>query len=595
MSARYTRGIRAFAGLCFAASFLHGQTATPLAIVTSSLPSASVGTSYNQQLLTTGGLCTGAGTASSSLDSGTLPPGIKVTSPASPTSPTIPASAEQWYLQGAPSASGTFNFTVHVHWDHVQVSPFDHIGTCHEDASKSLTLVVQSNSGGGNPGGPGNPTLAVDRAQITTTYHIGTFPPGADTVNVTSTGDAAAITAQSATDFGSWLSVTAQSTTTGAALSIAYNVSGLAQGNYTGRVTVSTGGVVALTIPVTLQVVVDPNVQLQATPSALVFSAVPGGPDPPAQSITVTVAGLSRLFEATVSAPPNGKWLTVTPSAAATKATLTVAVTAKDLAAAVYNGTLTLAVGGIPNSVVTIPVTFTIQAPPQKPTISAGGVINAAGAGNAIAPGTWVSLFGTALSSTTRAWRDTDFVNGRLPTALDGVSVTIDGKSAAVAFISPGQINVLAADDTVTGLVPVQVKNAVATGDSVLALQQTAAPALFQALPSRYVAGVNANGSNLTAARAGDTIVLFGTGFGATQPPISATALVPAPLPLAHPEQFLVRIGGLDAAIAYAGLISPGVYQFNVVVPQVPAGDQLVVAELHGLLTQSGLLLTIQP
>jgi uncharacterized protein (TIGR03437 family) len=240
-------------------------------------------------------------------------------------------------------------------------------------------------------------------------------------------------------------------------------------------------------------------------------------------------------------------------------------------------------------------VTFTIQAPAQKPTISAGGVINAAGAGNAIAPGTWVSIFGTALSSTTRPWRDADFVNGRLPTALDGVSVTIDGKSAAVAFISPGQINVLAADDTVTGLVPVQVKNAVATGDSVLALQQTAAPALFQALPSRYVAGVNANGSNLTAARAGDTIVLFGTGFGATQPPISATALVPAPLLLAHPEEFFVRIGGLDATIAYAGLISPGVYQFNIVVPQVAAGDQLVVAELQGLLTQSGVLLTIQP
>jgi uncharacterized protein (TIGR03437 family) len=596
MSARYTRGILAVAGLCIAASFLRAQTGTPLAIAINSLPSASVGTSYNQQLFTTGGLCTGAGTASSSLDSGALPPGILVTSPASPTSPTIPASAEQWYLQGVPSAAGTFSFTVHVRWTHVRSSPFDPNLDCHEDAVKSLTLVVQSNSGGGNPGGPGNPTLAVDRAQINTTYHIGTFPPGTDTVNVTSTGDAVAITAQSVTDSGvPWLSVTAQSATTPAVLSIAYNVSGLAQGNYTGRVTVSTGGVVALTIPVTLQVVVDSNVQLQATPSALVFSAVPGGPDPLAQTVTVTVVGLSRLFEATVSAPPNGKWLTVTPSAAATKATLTVAVTAKDLAAAVYNGTVTLAVGGIPNSVVTIPVTFTIQAPAQKPTISAGGVINAAGAGNAIAPGTWVSIFGTALSSTTRPWRDTDIVSGRLPTALDGVSVTIDGKSAAVAFISPGQINVLAADDTVTGLVPVQVKNAVATGDSVLALQQTAAPALFQALPSRYVAGVNANGSNLTAARAGDTIVLFGTGFGATQPPISATALVPAPLLLAHPEEFFVRIGGLDATIAYAGLISPGVYQFNIVVPQVAAGDQLVVAELQGLLTQSGVLLTIQP
>ena len=93
----------------------------------------------------------------------------------------------------------------------------------------------------------------------------------------------------------------------------------------------------------------------------------------------------------------------------------------------------------------------------------------------------------------------------------------------------------------------------------------------------------------------GETIVLYGTGFGATQPATSATAPVPAALPLARLQDLSVRIGGLDAAIAYAGLISPGVYQFNVVVPQVGAGDQSVVAELRGLLTQSNLLLTIQP
>jgi uncharacterized protein (TIGR03437 family) len=267
-----------------------------------------------------------------------------------------------------------------------------------------------------------------------------------------------------------------------------------------------------------------------------------------------------------------------------------------------------MAVGGLPNSSITIPVTFTIQAPAQRPTISAGGVVDAAGGRPAIAPGTWVSLFGTAFSATSRPWRDADFVSGRLPTSLDGVSVTIDGKSAAIAFISPTQINVLAADDTITGLVPVVVKNTVGTSDSVLALEQTAAPALFEFAGGKYAAAVHVDGSYIaspalvqqqgltggTPAHVGETIVLFGTGFGATQPPISATALVTAPLPLAHPEEFSLRIGGLDATIAYAGLISPGLYQFNVVVPKVAAGDQPVVAELRGLLSQSALLLTIQ-
>ena len=590
MTARYTRGILAVAGLFTAAPLLHAQTAPPLQIVTDSLPLASVGAAYNQQLITSGGVCSSIGAVSSTIDSGALPPGLFVTSP--------PAT-EQWSIQGTPTAAGNFNFTVHVRWTHARVSPFDH--DCVDEAVKALTLAVQA-----------NPTLAADRPQLTTTYHTGHFPPIADSVQVTAAGGAAvAIAVQSATDSGGlWLSVMAQSAATPAALTISYSVSGLAAGTYTGRVIVTTGGLAALTIPVTLVVVTDTNIPLQATPSPLAFSAIAGGPDPPGQSLKVTVAGDNVIFQASVSAaPPNGKWLTVTPSAAATPATLTVAVTAKDLAAGPYNGTLTLSVGGIPNSSLTIPVTFTIQAP-GKPTIAAGGVVNAAGLGSAIAPGTWVTLYGTSLSATTRAWRDADFSNGLLPTSLDGISVTIDGKPAAVYFISPLQINVLAPDDTTTGPVPVQAKNAQGTSDSVLVPQQTAAPALFQlrAANANYAAGTHADGSLLagpaliqqgfkgSAARAGETIVLFGTGFGVTQPPISATALVPAPyLPLAHPEDLHVRIGGFDAVIAFAGLISPGVYQFNVVVPPLAAGDQSVVAQLRDLLTQTDLLLTIQP
>src|ERR1035438_7135440 len=434
MTARYTRGILAVAGLCTAASFLHAQTAPSLQIVTDTLPPASVGAAYNQQLITTGGVCSSVGSASSTIDSGALPPGLSVTSP---------PSTEQWSIQGTPSAAGNFNFTVHLTWIHAQVSPFDH--NCRDDAVKALTVTVQPNQ-----------TLAVDRPQLPTTYHTGHFPPAADTVQLTaSSGPAVTFALQSVTDSGGpWLSATAQRFSTPAALTIGYLVTGLGPGTYTGRVMVTTGGLAALTIPVTLLVVTDASIQLQGTPSPLVFSAVAGGPDPPGQSLKVTVAGDNVIFQASVSAaPPNGKWLTVAPSAAATPATLTVAVTAKDLAIGPYNGVLTLSVGGIPNSSLSIPVTFTIQAQTQtqKPTIGAGGVVNAAGLGSAIAPGTWVSLYGTSLSATTRTWRDTDFQNGLLPTVLDGVSVTIDGKAAAVYFISPLQINVLAPDDTVTG------------------------------------------------------------------------------------------------------------------------------------------------
>ena len=595
MTAGHTLGILAVAGLLTGAPSLHAQSA-PLQILTDSLPAATVGTAYNLQFFTTGGLCSSNGTASSIIDAGALPPGLLITTP---------GSTKQWFLQGTPLLAGDYSFTVHLIWTYNRVLPVD--TSCTDNASRALTLTVQTNTG--TPPVNPNQTLAVDRPQIATTYHIGTFPPAADTVQVTSSAGPAAIAVQAATDSGGpWLSVTPQSGTTPTALSISYSVNGLTQGTYTGRITVSlTGTLLTLTIPVTLQVIAD-NIQLLAAPTSLVFSAVTGGPDPAAQSINVTVAGLNRLFQTVVSTSPNGKWLTVTPSAALTPATLSVAVTTKDLPAATYTGSLTMAVSGLPNGSVTIPVTFTIQALAPKPSITAGGVVDAAGGRPAMAPGTWVSVFGTALSPTTRPWRDADFVSGRLPTSLDGVNVTINGKPAAVAFISPTQINVLAADDTATGLVPVVVKNTVGTSDSVLALQQTAAPALFEFPGGKYAAAVHVDGSFIaspalvqqqgltggTPAHVGETIVLFGTGFGTTQPPISATALVTTPLLLAHPEEFSLRIGGVDAAIAYAGLISPGLYQFNVVVPKVAAGDQPVVAELRGLLSQSALLLTIQ-
>ena len=284
MTARYTLGILAVAGLLTGASLLHAQSA-PLQILTDSLPAATVGAAYNLPFFTTGGLCSSNGTPSSTIDAGALPPGLSITSP---------PSTKQWSLQGIPLLAGDYSFTVHLIWTYNRVNPAD--TSCTDNASMALTLTVQSNSNPPPP--PTNQTLAANPQQIATTYHIGTFPPNPDTVQVTSSGGAAAITLQAATDSGGpWLSVTPLSATTPAALAISYSVSGLTQGTYTGHVTVGiTGTLYTLMIPVTLQVIAD-NIQLQVTPSSLVFSTVAGGPDPPAQSINVTVVGLNRLFQ----------------------------------------------------------------------------------------------------------------------------------------------------------------------------------------------------------------------------------------------------------------------------------------------------------
>jgi hypothetical protein len=91
-----------------------------------------------------------------------------------------------------------------------------------------------------------------------------------------------------------------------------------------------------------------------------------------------------------------------------------------------------------------------------KITSSVNGVTFQAG----MVPGSWVSIFGTNLSGKSREWVDGDFVGGnRLPTSLEGVRVNINGRAAFVSYVSPGQLNVLAPDDSAVGPVTVEVIN----------------------------------------------------------------------------------------------------------------------------------------
>ena len=69
----------------------------------------------------------------------------------------------------------------------------------------------------------------------------------------------------------------------------------------------------------------------------------------------------------------------------------------------------------------------------------------------AIAPNTWLTITGTNLATTTRTWTLDEIATGKYPTALEGVSVTVNGKPASVQFVSPEKINVLLPGDDAHG------------------------------------------------------------------------------------------------------------------------------------------------
>jgi uncharacterized protein (TIGR03437 family) len=231
-----------------------------------------------------------------------------------------------------------------------------------------------------------------------------------------------------------------------------------------------------------------------------------------------------------------------------------------------------------------------------NPFILTGGVVNGASFLPGIAPGAWITVEGSNLSTTTRIWQSSDFSGNNLPTKLDEVQVSVNGKSAYVYYVSPIQLNVLAPDDATIGPVQVQVTNTQGTSNMASASESALSPALFafSEPTGLYVAAVRSDGvyiSPSAPAKPGDTILLYGTGFGPTTPPEPIGQLV-TPAPLA--SRVTVRIGGLAASTSFSGLVSPGLYQFNVVVPDAPDGDRPVWVEVGAAVSQPNLLLTVK-
>jgi uncharacterized protein (TIGR03437 family) len=221
------------------------------------------------------------------------------------------------------------------------------------------------------------------------------------------------------------------------------------------------------------------------------------------------------------------------------------------------------------------------------------GVVNGANFTPGFASATFITITGTNLASSTANW--SVFTNGNLPTSLGGVGVTINNIPAYIAFVSPGQINALAPDDPTTGSVPVVVTNSLGVSNTFQATKQTAAPALFAysqqggffavvEAPFTYqlVAPPGLFGKTPVTVQAapGETLTLYGTGFGPVTPAQPTGQLVTTPAPLANPVT--VTIGGQSAAVQFAGLIGSGLYQINVTVPQVASGNQLIAMSVAG-------------
>ena len=236
-----------------------------------------------------------------------------------------------------------------------------------------------------------------------------------------------------------------------------------------------------------------------------------------------------------------------------------------------------------------------------KPVIT--GVSNNASGAAGVESGSWVSIYGGGLSATTRMWNASDFTGNNLPLALDGVSVKINGKSAAVYYVSPVQLRRTSAGGQ-------RNRTGASRGYKFLPAPATAWPPCSpmrrgsipckpttppRCIPMECMWPRRIFGASTTSrpAQPGEIVSIFGTGFGPTSPATPAGQLVSA-APLSGASPLQVTIGGVPASLQLAGIVAPGEYQLNVTIPQLADGDQPIVATVGGLSTQTGLAIPVK-
>jgi uncharacterized protein (TIGR03437 family) len=219
-----------------------------------------------------------------------------------------------------------------------------------------------------------------------------------------------------------------------------------------------------------------------------------------------------------------------------------------------------------------------------------------------MAPNSWVTVYGSNLSVTSRAWSDSDFLNAGLPFSLDGVSVILTGapRLAYVGYVSPSQVNFLLPSNLSSGTVQVQVRNPAGISNQVPITVQANAPQLFTA-DGKYVLATHMNGSLVgrggtsPPAAPGEAIIIYGTGLGPTNPALIPGQLPTQPASLTGTQQ--VMIGGADAVVVSAGIVpgSAGLYQLNVRVPDsLSDGDQPVFCSNGGGVNSATTLIAVQ-
>ena len=320
-----------------------------------------------------------------------------------------------------------------------------------------------------------------------------------------------------------------------------------------------------------------------ATPALAFTTNVDGRPA--AQMLKLTNSGSG---EAGFSVSATNSWLKVDPPVGSIpggeSAFATVEVTDTHLPPGVYEADVVIQGADALNlpktpvlsaafPVTSVPVTLIVSAAGPAPDFTSASVVNAASFSAPISPGAIATLFGVNLASASQGVAALP-----LPGELAGVRLRINGRSAPLFFVSPGQLNFQVPFETPLGdEVEFRVESNLVSSEAVGVQVNEHALGIFGDPATGRPLVFSAEGliSATNPAQAGSVLTIFATGLGnLVNTPPSGGPSPAAPLAVTASE-VRTSVGSNEATTLFAGLAPSfvGLAQVNVQLPvELPPG-----------------------
>jgi len=446
-------------------------------LVSVAFPDGVINEPYSQGVQTTGG-CPSTSPFRPSVivsETGTLPPGLSFSSGPPAT------------ITGTPTMTGTYAFTLSA------------TDACAVTITHAYTIMVDQIA-------PPPAQFTASPASLSFTYNAGGPAPANQSFALSSGSVGASFAASTGANWLVIVSGVLGSTPATVTVGV-INYSTLAAGTYTGTVTITpVNGGTPLQIPVTLTVSAAPLVS--STPSALSFNlATAGSKSSGQQTLTIASTGGAAHFTTAASTVSATGWLTVTPTAGDTPASVTVTANASGLVAGVYTGTVTI----VPSvgAALSIPVTLTVT----------GGATLAVNP-TALSFNVQTGLTPTPLTVSLTSGPPIGFNISISPASATGwLSVT------AFTALTPATLNVTV---NPIGLTPGTYAATITVSDPSNSSPPVTIPVSVAVVASPVVAAVtNAASFQASPVAPGELLVLFGSNLG-------PATLVSTGLPLGH-------------------------------------------------------------